>query len=148
MVCRDSRCGGAAYGVQVPQTLLLAAVLAAERVSFVLVGSAALRLRGEAIPVADIDAVPEPGHANLARLHAVLTALAVRRWLVPPPRSLLTLDMVSVRTVYGKLDCLLERGRRDWDRLREDAGVIRVADAEVTVASAAEAWALRHAFKG
>lgn len=56
----------------VPPIVLLAAVLAAERVSFVLVGGAALRLRGEYVPVADIDAVPEPGAANLVRLHAAL----------------------------------------------------------------------------
>ena len=42
--------GSAAYGVLVPPILLLAAVLAAQRVSFVLVGSAALRLRGEDVP--------------------------------------------------------------------------------------------------
>jgi hypothetical protein len=131
----------------VPPIVLLAAVLTAERVSFVLIGSAALWLRGEAIPVADVDAVPEPGEANLARLHAALTALAVRRRLVPSPRSLPVLDIVSVPTTYGKLDCLLERGRRDWDRLRQDAGMVKVADAEVMVASAADAWALRRAFK-
>jgi hypothetical protein len=128
--------------------VLLAAVLAAERVSFALVGSAALWLRGEHVPVADVDAVPEPGAANLARLHAALTNLAVSDRVVPRPRSLPVLDMVTVPTSYGRLDCLLERGRRDWDRLRGGAGVIRVADADVLVASAADAWSLRRAFKG
>jgi hypothetical protein len=122
-------------------------VLTAERLSFVLIGGAALWLRGEAVAVADIDAVPEPGEANLARLHAVLTTLAVRRALVPAPGSLPGLHTVSVPTVYGKLDCLLERGRRDWDRLHRDAGMIKVAGAGVMVASAADAWALRRAHK-
>lgn len=131
----------------VPPIVLLAAVLTAERVSFVLVGGAALWLRGEYVPVADIDAVPEPGAANLVRLHAALTTLAVRRRLVPRPPSLLVLDMVTVPTSYGRLDCLLERGRRDWDRLRRGAGIIQVADADVLVASAADAWSLRRAFK-
>jgi len=139
--------GSAAYGVLVPPILLLAAVLA-QRVSFVLVGSAALWLRGEDVPVADVDAVPEPGADNLVRLHAALTTLAVRDRLVPRPGSLSVLDMVTVPTSHGRLDCLLERGRRDWDLLLRGAGVIRVADADVLVASAADAWSLRRAFKG
>ena len=134
--------------VQVRPVMLLAAVLAAEQVSFVLVGSAALRLRGETIRVADIDVVPDPAEANLAALHAALTALASRRRLVPPPRCLAALDTVSVPTRYGKLDCLLGRGRRNWARLRQHGGPVMIADAEVLVASAADARALRRAFKG
>ena len=128
--------------------MLLAAVLVAEQVSFVLVGSAALRLQGETIRVSDVDVVPDPSEANLARLHAALTTLATRRRVVPPPRCLAALDMVSVPTIYGKLDCLLARGRQNWASLRQNAGPIMVADAEVLVASAADAWALRRAFKG
>jgi len=44
-----------------PSAVLAAAVLAAEEVSFLLVGSAALWLRSEIITVADTDAVIEPG---------------------------------------------------------------------------------------
>jgi hypothetical protein len=131
----------------VPSILLLAAVLGCEGVSFVLVGSAALWLSGETISVRDIDVVPRPGERNLGKLHAALAVLAMRRDLVPPLRSLPALDMVSVPTIYGKLDCLLERGRQDWDLLCEDARLIRIADAGVLVASAAHAWALRRAFK-
>jgi hypothetical protein len=47
-------------GVLVSPTMLLAAVLVAEQVSFVLVGSAALWLRGETIHASDIDVVPDP----------------------------------------------------------------------------------------
>jgi hypothetical protein len=128
--------------------MLLAAVLAAEQVSFVLVGSAALWLQGETIRVSDIDVVPDPSEANLTALHAALTALVTRRRLVPPSHSLAGLDIVSVPTMYGKLDCLLARGRQNWVSLRQHAGPVMIADAEVLVASAADAWALRRAFKG
>ena len=70
------------YGCAVPPILLLAAVLAAEEVSFVLVGSAALYLHGYLIPVADIDAVPAPDAGNLARLYAALAVLV--RWTPRP----------------------------------------------------------------
>ena len=126
--------------------MLLAAVLAAEGVSFVLVGSAALYLHGDQIPVRDIDAVPEPGHGNLARLHEALQALAVRGG-PPPLRCLATADLVSVSTGYGTLDCLLRRGRRDWDRLQEHAQPFQVSGAAVMVARAGDARALRRRFK-
>jgi hypothetical protein len=46
-----------------PSGVLAAAVLAAEGVSSLLVGSAALWLRGEVIDVGDADVVIEPGEA-------------------------------------------------------------------------------------
>jgi hypothetical protein len=131
----------------VPTALLLAAVLAAHGVSFVLVGSGALRLRGEDLSVADIDAVIEPDGPNLGRLHKALTALSVLRGPVPTPSAMGGLDVVSVLSSYGKLDALLERGRLDWDRLRANAGSYILVDATVLVASAEDAWALRRAFK-
>ena len=138
--------GARRYGGAVPPILLLAAVLAAEDVSFVLVGSAALYLYGYLIPVADIDAVPAPDAGNLARLHAALAVL-VRDGRVPSIRSLGAADVVSVRTSYGGLDCLLGRGRRDWDRLREGARQVRVSDTGVMLASAATVTALRRSHK-
>jgi hypothetical protein len=104
------------YGWVVPLILLLAAVPAADGVSYVLVGSAGLHLRGHCGPVGDIDAVPLPDQANLERLHDVFTDLAVGS-KCPPARLLTTLDLVQVRTSYGQADCLLARGRRDWARL-------------------------------
>jgi hypothetical protein len=101
--------------------MLLAAVLAAEEVHFVLVGSAGLHLHGERIRVRDIDAVPAPGGENLGRLHSVLAGLSVDG-RAPAARSLATAHVVSVRTSFGRLDCLLERGRRDWGTLRAGAG--------------------------
>jgi hypothetical protein len=128
--------------------VLLSAVLSAQGVSFVLVGSAALWVRGEVMPVGDTDVVIEPGQANLRRLHAALTGLAVRPRRVPAVSRLGELPVVSVMTSFGSLDCLLERGRLDWDRLRAGAELIGVIDVAVRVASARDAWALRRRFKG
>jgi len=127
--------------------VLAAAVLAAERVSFVLVGSAALWLRGERVTVGDVDVVIEPDEANLRRLHEALAGLAVRPGEIPAVHRLRDLSVTTVISSYGRVDCLLERGRRDWDPLRQGAGFVAVADAPVLVASAGDAWALRRRFK-
>jgi hypothetical protein len=116
-----------------PSAVLGAAVLAAEKVSFVLVGSAALWLRGEIAGVGDADAVIEPGDRNIHRLRGALAGIAV--------------GPVPVVTAYGRVDCLLERGRRDWGRLRRRAGFLPVADVPVLVASSADAWSLRRRYK-
>ena len=68
----------APVGSGFPVVVLAAAVLAAEQVSGVLVGSAALWLRAEPVSVGDVDVVIEPGEANLRRLHEALSDLAVR----------------------------------------------------------------------
>ena len=134
-------------GSGLPAVVLAAAVLAAERVSFVLVGSAALWLRGERVTVGDVDVVIEPDEANLRRLHEALAGLAVRPGEIPAVHRLRDLSVTTVITSYGRVDCLLERGRRDWDPLRQGAGFVAVADAPVLVASAGDAWALRRRFK-
>jgi hypothetical protein len=131
-----------------PPVLLAAGVLAAEDVSSVLVGSAALWLRGEPIHVGDLDLVIEPDGQNLRRLHAALAQMAPRPGSVPLVSSFQRLALVTVLTSYGKIDCLLERGRLDWERLRRAAALMPVADAGVLVADAADAWALRRRFKG
>jgi hypothetical protein len=139
---------GAGAPARYPAGVLTAAVLAAEEVSFLLVGSAALWLRSEKIPVGDADAVIEPAEPNLARLRAALSGLAVRPRSVPSVARLRELSIASVDTSYGHLDCLLERGRQDWHRLRRNAEMIMVTDVGVLVASAADARALRRQFKG
>jgi hypothetical protein len=136
----------ARYRDAVPVIMLLAAVLAAEEVHFVLVGSAGLHLHGERIRVRDIDAVPAPGRENLGRLHSVLADLSVDG-RVPAVRSLATAHVVSVRTGFGRLDCLLERGRRDWDRLRAGARPFDVSGARVLAAGADDIRLLRARFK-
>jgi hypothetical protein len=127
--------------------VLAAAVLRAEDVSFVLVGSAALWLRGEPVAIGDADAVIEPGDRNARRLRAALARMAYRPQEIPEARSFVRVPLVSVITSYGQVDCLLERGRADWQRLGEAATVIAVADVGVLVADAADAWALRRQFK-
>jgi hypothetical protein len=130
-----------------PVVVLAAAVLAAEQVSLILVGSAALWLRGEQVSVGDVDVVIEPGEANLRRLREALAGLAVRPGEVPAVHRLRELSVTTVLTSYGRVDCLLDRGRRDWGRLRRGAGYVAVADALVLVAGAEDAWALRRQFK-
>ena len=61
-----------------PAGVLAAAVLATTGVSFVLVGSAALWLRGEPIPVGDADVVIEPGEQNMQRARAALADMAIQ----------------------------------------------------------------------
>jgi hypothetical protein len=134
-------------GSGLPVVVLAAAVLAAEQVSFVLVGSAALRLRGEQVSVGDVDVVIEPGEENLRRLRDALADLAVRSDEVPAVHRLRDLSVTTVVTSYGRVDCLLERGRRNYDQLCLSAGYVAVADARVLVASAGDAWALRRRFK-
>jgi hypothetical protein len=130
-----------------PVGVLAAAILAAEGVSFILVGSAALWLRGEAVTVGDADVVIEPGEANLDRLHDCLKTLAVRPGALPSPRRLALRSIVAVQTSFGKLDLLLEGGRQDWSWLRPGAAFIGVTDVGVLVASAADCWALRRLYK-
>ncbi len=128
-----------------PSAVLGAAVLAAEEVSFVLVGSAALWLRDEIAGVADADAVIEPGERNIHRLRGALAGIAVGP--VPSVDGLSGGSVVPVVTAYGKVDCLMERGRRDWGRLRRGAGFLLVADVPVLVASSSDTWNLRRRFK-
>jgi hypothetical protein len=135
----------AAGKYQVP--VLGAAILAAEHVSFLLVGSAALWLHGEQIAVGDADVVIEPGEQNARRLSEALADMAIRPRAVSRSRDFPLLPLVSVTTSYGRVDCLLERGRLDWERLRQSSVTIPVADAHVLVAARADAWALRRQFK-
>jgi hypothetical protein len=130
-----------------PAGVLAAAVLATTGVSFLLVGSAALWLRGESIPVGDADVVIEPGDQNMQRARAALADLAVQPQAVPQPARLAGLDIVTIMTSYGKIDCLLQRGRLEWDRLRRNSDVMLVAGAELVVAASSDAWSLRRQFK-
>jgi hypothetical protein len=130
-----------------PVVVFAAAILAAEGVKCILVGSAALWLRGEAVSVGDTDVVIEPGEANLDRLHDCLKTLATQPGALPSPRRLALRSIVPVQTSFGRLDLLLERGRQDWDWLRLGAAFIEVTDVGVLVASAADCWALRRLYK-
>ena len=130
-----------------PAGVLAAVVLATTEVSFLLVGSAALWLRGESISVGDADAVIEPGDENMRRTRAALADLSLQPQAVPQAARLAGLDIVTIMTSYGKIDCLLRRGRLDWDRLRRNSDVLPVAGAELVVAASSDAWSLRRHFK-
>jgi len=130
-----------------PAGVLAAAVLATTGVSFLLVGSAALWLRGESIPVGDADVVIEPSDQNMQRTRAALAELALQPHAVPQASRLAILDIVTIMTSYGKIDCLLQRGRLDWDRLLRNSDVVLVAGAKVIVAAGSDAWNLRRRFK-
>jgi hypothetical protein len=131
-----------------PVPVLAAGILAAEDVSFLLVGSAALWLYGEPIPVRDADVVIEPAEENLHRLGVALAEFALRPQEVPRVRVLPWLNVLSVVTSYGMVDCLLERGRLEWQTLRRSTTRIPVADVDVQVAAQADVRALRCRFKG
>lgn len=128
-----------------PSAAVAAAILAVEEVSFLLVGSAALWLHGEITSVADADAVIQPGEHNIYRLREALVSIAIGP--VPSLGRFAGGSVIPVMTAYGKVDCLLERGRQEWDRLRSGAGFLAVADVPVLVAASADAWDLRRRFK-
>ena len=122
-------------------------MLAAAGAGFVLVGSAALWLRGFEVTVGDVDIVADLDAANLGRL-----CETVGRYQVPcspgrpSPRSLLAVDVWSAQTLYGRLDVMVDRARHDLDALRADADAIFVRDVAVSVASAEATWELRRRF--
>jgi hypothetical protein len=140
-------CAGDGEPAGYPAGVLATAVLATTGVSFLLVGSAALWLRGESISVGDADVVIEPGDQNMQRARAALADLALQPHVVPQAARLAMLDIVTIMTSYGKIDCLLRRGRLDWDRLHRNSDVVQVAGAELVVAASADAWNLRRRFK-
>ena len=127
---------------------LLAAVLVAEGVSFILVGSAALRLQGVCLKVHDTDVVIEPASENLRKLDFTLRHLS----LGLPCQSYLTAlrarEVLTLPTSYGKLGLMLETGCREWRVLSCNAHWFEVAGTHVMVASLADTLALRDRFKG
>jgi hypothetical protein len=52
----------------------------------------------------------------------MVSALAIDAATVPPLSVFSQLDGVPVATIYGQLDCLVERGHRDFSRLLPRAG--------------------------
>lgn len=133
--------------VVIPSEIFLAGVLAAEGLRFVVIGSAALWLHGQACPVGDLDVVPDPDYENLKHLHNVLTRLAVAVRDVPPFGYFATLDIVSADTIYAGLDCLLERGRRDFADLELTGVDCRVESVRIKVGALAGVKALRSRYK-
>jgi hypothetical protein len=127
---------------------LPAAVLGADGVNFVVVGSLALRLHGEEVAVHDLDLVPAPGLANLQRLSTSMRGLAMRPSDVPSARHLAAFDTASVVTGWGPVDLLLQRGREDFDELSSESCAVTIAAIPVRVASREATLRLRRRFKG
>lgn len=98
------------------------------------------------IEVHDVDVVIEPNEANVARLGAVLEMLSLSP-ISLAPAVLTGRSIVSVATSFGRLDCMLERGRKDWCGLHDRASWLEVAGVPVLVASLADAQALRARYK-
>ncbi len=114
---------------------------------FVVVGSAALFLRGFDLGIGDLDVVADLDPQNLDLLCDIIGRYRLRPSKRPTARALLAVDVWSATTIYGTLDVLIERARQDGDALREAANPIRVSDVDILVASADDTWALRHRFK-
>lgn len=98
--------------------------------------------------VGDVDIVPDPDPENLDRALTTFAAISVRPMSIPPSTALACLDVVSVPTVYGKVDCLLERARIEYHSLLARSDPILVTDVPVAVAGIDDGWRLRHEFGG
>jgi hypothetical protein len=124
-----------------------AAVLVAEGIKMVVVGSAALAIHGENLEVHDLDVVIYPSPANLSLVGNGLAALGAAPGDVPSLQTLRDAEVVGVVTGYGRVDLLLDHGRRRFPELARRSKRIDICGVEVPVADCQEAWALRARFK-
>jgi hypothetical protein len=124
-----------------------AAVLVAEGVELIVVGTTALTMHGQPVEVHDLDVVVEPSPPNLAGLPRALAALGAMRSDIPPPWALVESDVMTVTTAYGRVDLMLAQGRRRFHDLARRALTVDVCGVNVPVASRDDAWALRRQFK-
>lgn len=131
-----------------PGAVEAAGALVAWGVDLVVVGGTALWLHGDrSDPLNDLDVVPAPDPDNLDRLVASGVEMVTdpRRW--PTRRSLQSLGLVSVRSVYGPIDLLCERGREEFDRLRASASILPADGIATPVAAIADVRRLKARFK-
>jgi hypothetical protein len=110
-------------------------------VEFVVIGGFSLAAHGYVRATKDLDIVPAPGRANLARLLAALAALDAEPVEVgefAPTELPVALDLEglaaggnwALRTRYGRLDVMqFVAGIQGYDRLRRNAAEIDLADA-------------------
>ncbi len=145
---RRNYCAGMQTRPDVARPVILSALLAAEGVDSVVVGSTALRLRGFEVSVGDLDIVPDLQPDALRTMTEAIGRYRLPR-SAPPSRGDLaaTQGIWTTPTIYGTLDVLMDCARRDGAGLRVRASTIRVFDVDVLVASSDDAWALRHRFK-
>lgn len=124
---------------------LAAAALVAFGVELVVIGRCALVIREVADRCSDLDVVPEPGAANLARLCTALRDLGATRL---SPRTASERALSSVMSPYGRIDLMVATARREFRALAVGANDLPVAGVPVPVASVADVLRLRAEFGG
>ncbi len=140
---------GGRIGVETPMPagVMLGGVFAAEGLSLLVIGSAALWLRGVAIDVGDLDVVPDLSEGALRALCDVLGRYRLPRTSPPRVEAVLGVGIWSAQTAFGHIDVMVDTARREGAGLWDRSGLVPVLDAEVRVASSDDAWALRRKFK-
>jgi len=115
--------------------------LARHEVDFVLVGGLAAQTHGNTRMTNDVDVIPAPDPANLARLAEALNGL--KAWVLNPGREGTVIDAAMLpratiwqfATPHGDIDVLHEApGAAPYPELRERALVIALANVRVPVA--------------
>jgi hypothetical protein len=115
--------------------------LAAHEVDFVLVGGLAAQTHGSPRMTNDVDVIPRPEPANLARLAKTLRALDAR--VLNPEHEGLEIDAAMLpratiwqfATRHGDIDVLHEApGAAPYEQLRERALVVSVGEVRLPVA--------------
>lgn len=127
-------------------------VLGEQEVDFVLIGALAMSYHGVVRGTADIDIVPDPGHENLARLHAALESLEAHVPGADPrfdPLSVQALGTgatVKCLTRYGELHIVQgQPGIPPYQELREQADEARLEGLSVAVCSYEHLVAMKRA---
>lgn len=124
---------------------LAAATLVAFGVELVVIGGCALVIREVADHCSDLDVVPEPGAANLARLCTALGDLGATRLRAP---TVSARAVSSVCSPYGRIDIMGATARREYGSLLPGSTEVRVAGVPVPVAAVADVLRLRAEFGG
>jgi hypothetical protein len=125
-----------------PRSMLL--VLAEHGVDFVVVGGVAVQTHGHGRFTRDLDVVPRPGVLNLSRLGEALASMGARLRRasgpldVTDPQLLKRAPLVSVDTVYGRLDIInvaaMKGAPSSYEELRERAVEAEIDGRTVAVA--------------
>jgi hypothetical protein len=132
----------------VANPLLAAAVLAADRPAFIVVGGCAMRLHGLSHQPSDLDIVPEPSRANVHLLfHAFDVLGTVRGTVFPTLHTLESRDVVTVISTLGPVDVMFRTARNEYKRLARAAAEITIGDTAVTVAALDEVLRLRARYR-